>query len=81
MATKAKRQADGEAVAPAVAPNAAPVMERLVGMAEIDARSAVEQFEQQAWAMRPTEHLAVRAALKVLWLIALEVRALRKGEA
>ena len=49
--------------------------------AGIEARAAVEQYEQQAWAMRPTEHAAVRAVLALLWLIALEVRALRKERA
>jgi hypothetical protein len=31
--------------------------------------------------MRPTEHAAVRAVLALLWLIALELRALRKERA
>jgi hypothetical protein len=52
-----------------------------VGIADLDARAAVEQYEQQAWAMRPTEHAAVRAVLALLWLIALELRALRKERA
>lgn len=49
--------------------------------AGVEARAAVEQYEQQAWAMRPTEHAAVRAVLALLWLIALELRALRKERA
>lgn len=49
--------------------------------AGVEARAAVEQYEQQAWAMRPTEHAAVRAVLALLWLIALELRALRRERA
>lgn len=84
MATKAKTARavdDVDGVDGMARHGASQYMEGRVDLADLDARAAVEQFEQQAWAMRPTEHLAVRAVLKLLWLVALEIRALRRGEA
>jgi len=80
MATKAKTVRTVDDVAGA----AQPLREgegTLVELAHLTALNAEEEFRRQAWAMRPTEQLAVVAVLKLLWLIALEIRALRKGEA
>lgn len=74
MATKVKRQENG-AVALREGEGS------LVDLAHLAALNAEEEWQRQAWAMRPTEQLAVRAVLKLLWLIALELRALRRGEA
>jgi hypothetical protein len=46
-----------------------------------DAMQKQDEWEQLAWEMRPHQQAFVRALFALLWLIALELQALRKERA